>query len=98
MEIKFQPLYSRVLVKPADPTEVTAGGIFIPTAHSEKPDRGKVIAAGEGRYDAISKSTIPMKVGVGDDVIYQHYAGHPIQFGDIELICMEEEEILGIVK
>jgi len=69
MSVSLKPLADRVLVEPSAAEEKTVGGIFIPDTAKEKPQRGTVVAAGEGKKDE------PMTVKAGDSVLYGKYAG-----------------------
>ena len=80
--MKFRPLHDRVLIEVLDSEEKTAGGIIIPDTAKEKPQKGKVVAAGEGRVNDDGK-TISLSVKNGDEVIYSKFAD-PSSFGGVE--------------
>lgn len=93
-----KPLHDRVLVKRAEEAEQkTAGGIFIPDTAKEKPQRGKVVAVGEGKKDDAGKR-IAMDVKKGDIVLFGKYAGSEIKVDGEEYLIMREDDILGIVS
>jgi chaperonin GroES len=94
MAIKLQPLADRLVVKPIEREEVTKGGIVLPDTVKEKPQEGKVIAAGPGRKSEDGK-LIQMDVKVGDTVIYSKYGGTEIKVDDEELIILRESDILA---
>lgn len=91
MSTTFKPLADRVLIEPAAAEQVTASGIIIPDTAKEKPLRGKVVAAGEGKKDE------PMSVKVGDTVIYGQYSGTEIKIDGINYLIMREADIYGII-
>jgi chaperonin GroES len=91
MSTTFTPLADRVLIEPAAAEQVTASGIIIPDTAKEKPLRGKVVAAGEGKKDE------PMSVKVGDTVIYGQYAGTEIKIDGANYLIMREADIYGII-
>ena len=94
MAIKLQPLADRLVVKPIEREEVTRGGIVLPDTAKEKPQEGKVLAAGPGRLSEDGKR-IAMDVKVGDIVIYAKYGGTEIKIEDEELIILRESDILA---
>jgi len=96
MEIK--PLEDRVVIKPLEAETKTKGGIVLPDTAKEKPQEGKVVAVGEGK--TLESGTIkPLKVKVGDKVLYGKYSGNEITTKDgEELLIMREEDILAIIK
>ena len=93
-KIKFKPLGNRIVVEPSDSDEqVSAGGIYIPDTAKEKPQEGKVVAAGPGRISDDGKR-IPMEVAVGDTVVYSKYGGTEYKEGDIEYLVLREDDVL----
>ncbi len=91
MTKSIKPLGDRVLVEPA-PTEVkTSSGIIIPDTAQEKPQRGRVIAIGNGKKDE------PLTVQVGDTVLYGKFSGTEFKFEDKELLIMKESDIYAII-
>ncbi len=92
-----RPLHDRVLVKRADESEQTStSGIIIPDTAKEKPQRGSVVAAGEGKKDETGKR-IALDVKVGDDVLFGKYAGTEIKLEGEEYLIMHESDILGVL-
>ncbi len=95
---KIRPLYDRVVVKPAEEAEEkTPSGIIIPDTAKEKPSEGEVVAVGEGRL-LENGEIAPLKVKVGDKVIYSKYAGNEFVVDGEELIVLREDDILAIVE
>jgi chaperonin GroES len=92
----IKPLSDRVLVKPDVAEEKTSSGIIIPDTAKEKPQRGTVVAVGEGRYENGTK--IAMSLKKGDKVLYGKYAGTELTIDGDELMIMRESDILGIVS
>jgi len=90
-KITITPLADRVIVEPAAAEEKTAGGIIIPDTAKEKPQRGTVLAVGNGKKDE------PMTVKAGDTVLYGKYAGTEIQYEGKELLIMRESDIFAII-
>jgi chaperonin GroES len=95
--MNVRPLNDRVLVKRLEEETKTAGGIYIPDSAKEKPTRGKVIAAGSGRYDDDGKRK-PLDVKGGDEILFGKYAGTEIKIDGEELIIMREDDILAVVE
>jgi chaperonin GroES len=89
-KMKQKPLKDRVLVKPHEAEEKTASGIYIPESAQEKPQRGTVVAVGEGKKDE------PMTVKVGDVVLYGKYSGTEIKIDGTDYLIMREDDILLI--
>jgi len=90
-DIKIQPLADRVLVEPAPAEEKTSGGIIIPDTAKEKPQKGTVVAVGNGKKDE------PMTVKVGDQVLYGKYAGTELTYEGRDYLIMRESDILAII-
>ena len=95
-KLKLRPLDDRVVVEPMDAEEKTAGGIVLPDAAQEKPQRGKVVAAGPGKL-LDSGNRGEMSVHVGDEVFYGKYAGTEIEFETEKYVVLRENDILAIV-
>jgi chaperonin GroES len=93
---KLKPLGDRVVIKPAGKEEMTKSGIVLPDTAKEKPQRGSVIAAGEGRRDE-DGDRIPMDVKVGDEVLFAKYAGTEFKLEDEDLLILSEKDILAVV-
>ena len=94
--ISFKPLGSRVLVEPVEQEEMTASGIILPETAKEKPQQGKVLAAGPGdRNDEGER--IAMDVKVGDIILFAKYSGTEVKMDGKKLLILRESDILGIV-
>lgn len=93
---KLRPLEDRVVVEPLEAEEVTAGGIVLPDAAKEKPQRGKVIAVGPGKLlDNGQRATL--SVAVGDEVIFGKWGGTDIEVNGDEIKILRESDILAKV-
>ena len=95
--MKFRPLYDRVLVKRSTGENKSAGGLIIPDTAKEKPQEGKILAAGKGKLNDEGK-LIPMDVKVGDRVLYGKYSGSELKIDDQDCLIMHQEDILGILS
>ncbi len=95
--MSFKPLYDRVLVKRVEEESRSAGGIIIPDSAKEKPLRGKVLAAGQGKLQDDGKIR-PLAVKEGDIVLFGKYAGTEIKMNGEEQTILREDDILGIVE
>ena len=91
MSLNIKPIGDRVVVEAAPAEEKTASGIIIPDTAKEKPQRGTVVAVGDGKVDE------PLTVKVGDQVLYGKYAGTEIQIEGDDFLIMRESDILAIV-
>lgn len=90
-KLNIKPLADRVLIEPSQAEEKTAGGIIIPDTAKEKPQRGKVVAVGNGKKDE------PMTVKIGDIVLYGKYAGTEISIEGNDYLIMNESDIVAII-
>ena len=95
--MKVKPLNDRVLVLRTEQEEKTSGGIIIPDTAKEKPQEGKVVAAGPGRVNDKGER-IPLGVKEGDKVLFGKYAGTEIGIDGVEHSIMREDEILAIIE
>ena len=95
-KVSLRPLADRVVVEPQEAEEMTAGGIVLPDAAKEKPQRGKVVAIGPGKLlDSGERGTL--SVAVGDEVIYGKYSGTEIEVEGREVKILRESDILAKV-
>ncbi|MBI5579968.1 MAG: co-chaperone GroES [Deltaproteobacteria bacterium] len=95
--MKIRPMNDRILVVRVEEEKKTAGGIIIPDTAKEKPQEGKVVAAGPGKV-ADDGKRIPMELKKGDRVLFAKYAGSEIKVDGVEHIFMREDDILGILE
>ncbi len=97
MALNLKPLADRLVVEPIERDEVTAGGIYVPETAKEKPQEGKVAAAGPGRRDESGKR-VEMDVHEGDRVLYAKYAGTEVKLSDKKYLILKESDILAILQ
>jgi chaperonin GroES len=93
---KLRPLGDRVVVRPSEREETTKSGIVIPDTAKEKPQRGTVIAVGDGRRDD-DGNRIAMDVTVGNEVLFAKYSGTEFKLDEEDLLILSEKDILAIV-
>jgi chaperonin GroES len=91
--MNLQPLGDRVVVKSIEAEQVTASGIVLPDTAAEKPQRGRVLAVGEGRYE--DGKRVPPQVAEGDEVIYSKYGGTEVKVDGEDLLILRESDILA---
>lgn len=96
-KLKLKPLGGRVIVEPIEQEEMTAGGIILPETAKEKPQEGKILAAGPGDRDE-DGDRIPMEVQVGDKVLYAKYSGTEVKMDGKKLLILRESDILAVVE
>ena len=96
-KLKLKPLGGRVIVEPIEQEEMTAGGIILPETAKEKPQEGKILAAGPGDRDE-DGGRIPMEVQVGDKVLYAKYSGTEVKMDGRKLLILRESDILAVVE
>jgi chaperonin GroES len=96
MDMDLEPLGDRVVVEPSEGEDTTASGIVIPDTAKEKPQEGKVLAVGPGRYE--EGKLIPLEVKAGDIVIYSKYGGTEVKVGGKDYLILSERDILARKK
>jgi chaperonin GroES len=92
----LKPLGDRVIVQAIEQEEVTAGGIVLPDTAKERPQRGKVLAVGDGRF--VDGERVALEVAAGDEVIYSKYGGTEVRVDGDELLILSEHDILAKVS
>ena len=95
--MKLKPLGDRVIVKAIEEEETTASSIVLPDTAKDKPQRGKVLAVGDGRWDDDGEKRIPLDVGEGDEVLYYQYGGTEIVVDGDDLLVLRESDVLAKV-
>ena len=95
--MKLKPLGDRVLVQPVEEEETTASGIVLPDTAKEKPQKGKVLAVGDGKWDEDGEKRIPLDVAEGDEVLYAKYGGTDIVIEGEDLLVLRESDLLAKV-
>ncbi len=96
-KLKLKPLGGRVIVEPIEQEEMTAGGIILPETAKEKPQEGKILAAGPGDRDDKGQR-VPMDLKVGDKVLFAKYSGTEIKMDGRKLLIMRESDVLAVVE
>ena len=96
MSLSLKPLGNRVVVEPVEQEEMTAGGIILPETAKEKPQRGKILAAGPGDRNDKGERVV-MDVAVGDIVLFAKYSGTEIKLDGKKVLILRENDILAIV-
>jgi len=92
----LRPLHDRVLVKRVEEGESVIGGIIIPDSAKEKPQKGEVVAVGNGRVLKSGKR-VEMDVKAGDNILFGKYSGAEAKIGGIEYLILREDEILAVL-
>jgi chaperonin GroES len=95
--MKLKPLGDRLIVQALEEEETTASGLVLPDTAKEKPQKGKVLAVGDGRVDDDGKR-IPLDVSEGDEVLYSKYGGTEIKVEGDELLVLRESDVLARVE
>jgi chaperonin GroES len=93
--MNLKPLGDRLIVKAVEEDEVTASGIVLPDTAKEKPQRGKVLAVGDGKFE--DGARVPVDVSEGDEVLYSKYGGTEIVIDGEDLLVLRESDVLAKV-
>jgi chaperonin GroES len=96
--MKLKPLGDRLIVKPLDEEETTASGIVLPDTAKEKPQKGEVLAVGDGRWDDDGEKRIPLDVSEGETVLYSKYGGTEVKVEGDDLLVLRESDVLAVVQ
>ena len=95
--MKLKPLGDRLIVRAIEEEEATASGIVLPDTAKEKPQKGKVLAVGDGKIDD-NGARVPLDVAEGDEVLYSKYGGTEIKVDGEELLVLRESDVLAKVQ
>ncbi len=95
--MKLKPLGDRLIVQALEEEETTASGIVLPDTAKEKPQRGKVLAVGDGKWDDEGDKRIPLDVDEGDEVLYSKYGGTEVTVEGDDLLVLRESDVLAKV-
>ena len=95
--MNIRPLHDRIIIQRLEEGEQKVGGIIIPDTAKEKPQQGKVIAAGSGKTKDDGKR-IPLDVTAGDTILFGKYSGQEIKLDGEEYLIMKEDEVLAIIE
>ena len=96
MSVSIKPLEDRVLVQPLEAEQTTASGLVIPDTAKEKPQEGKVLAVGPGRFE--DGKRIPLDIAEGDVVVYSKYGGTEVKYDGQEYLILSARDVLAIVN
>jgi chaperonin GroES len=96
--MKLKPLGDRLIVQAVEEEDTTAGGILLPDTAKEKPQKGKVLAVGDGKISEDTGKRIPLEVSEGDEVLYSKYGGTEIKVDDEDLLVLRESDVLAKVE
>jgi chaperonin GroES len=98
VSVSIKPLEDRIVVEPREAEQTTASGLVIPDTAKEKPQEGKVLAVGPGRFDDDGEKRIPLDVQVGDTVLYSKYGGTEVKYGGQEYLILSARDVLAIIE
>ena len=98
MAVQIKPLEDRILVEVLDAETKTASGLVIPDTAKEKPQEGKVIAVGPGRFDEDGEKSIPMDIKTGDTVVFSKYGGAEVSYDGKDYLLLSARDVLAIVS
>ena len=96
--MKLKPLGDRLIVKALEEEETTASGIVLPETAKEKPQKGEVLAVGDGAWDEEGEKRIPLDVAKGDTVLYSKYGGTEVKVDGEDLLVLRESDVLAKVE
>jgi len=96
--VAIKPLEDRILVQPLDAEQKTQSGLVIPDTAKEKPQEGKVLAVGPGRFVENSDKRVPLDVAVGDVVVFSKYGGTEIKYQGEEYLILSTRDVLAVVE
>ena len=96
MSVSIKPLEDRVLVQPLEAEQTTASGLVIPDTAKEKPQEGKVLAVGPGRFE--DGKRLPLDISEGDIVVYSKYGGTEVKYDGQEYLILSARDVLAIVN
>jgi chaperonin GroES len=96
--MKLKPLGDRLIVRAIEEQETTSSGIVLPDTAKEKPQKGKVLAIGDGKMSEDSGKRIPLDVSEGDEILYSKYGGTEIKVDGEDLLVLRESDVLAKVK
>jgi chaperonin GroES len=98
VSVNLKPLEDRIVVQALEAEQTTASGLVIPDTAKEKPQEGKVVAVGPGRFDESGTKRVPLDVKVGDIVIFSKYGGTEVKYSGNEYLILSARDILAIVE
>ena len=96
-KVVLKPLEDRIVVSPLEAEQVTASGLVIPDTAKEKPQEGKVLAVGPGRFDD-KGARVPVDVAVGDVVLYSKYGGTEVKYSGEDYLVLSARDVLAVIE
>ena len=96
--MKLKPLGDRLIVRAVEEEETTASGLVLPDTAKEKPQKGEVLAVGDGSWDEDGEKRIPLDVSAGDIVLYSKYGGTEVKVDGEDLLVLRESDVLAKVE
>ena len=96
--MKLKPLGDRLIVRAVEEEETTASGLVLPDTAKEKPQKGEVLAVGDGNWDEDGEKRIPLDVAAGDIVLYSKYGGTEVKVDGEDLLVLRESDVLAKVE
>ena len=96
--MKLKPLGDRLIVRAVEEEETTASGLVLPDTAKEKPQKGEVLAVGDGNWDEDGEKRIPLDVSAGDIVLYSKYGGTEVKVDGEDLLVLRESDVLAKVE
>ena len=96
-KVVLKPLEDRIVVTPLEAEQVTASGLVIPDTAKEKPQEGKVLAVGPGRFDD-KGARVPVDVQVGDVVLYSKYGGTEVKYSGEDYLVLSARDVLAVIE
>jgi chaperonin GroES len=96
--MNLKPLGDRLIVKAIEEEETTVSGIVLPETAKEKPQKGEVLAVGDGAWDEDGEKRIPLDVAKGDTVLYSKYGGTEVKVDGEDLLVLRESDVLAKVE
>ena len=96
--MNLKPLGDRLIVKAIEEDETTASGIVLPDTAKEKPQKGTVLAVGEGKWDEDGEKRIPLDVSAGDIVLYSKYGGTEVKYNNEDYLVLSARDVLAVVE
>lgn len=98
MAVNIKPLEDRILVEVIDAETTTASGLVIPDTAKEKPQEGKVLAVGPGRFNEDGDKRLPLDIKVGDTVVFSKYGGTELNYDGKEFLLLSSRDVLAVVS
>jgi len=95
--VNIKPLEDRILVEVLDAETTTASGLVIPDTAKEKPQEGKVLAVGPGRFNEDGDARLPLDINVGDTVVFSKYGGTELNYDGNDYLLLSSRDVLAVI-